>query len=80
MSKHLKKKKLEKSASLSQKGIFGVPEADDKMVMSIQEYRSLLDDHQSSDAIVKERINFLVSLCREVIISELKPVKNNEQS
>ena len=41
-------------------------------ILSIAEYRQLLDDHESSDERIKERLEYIESLCRAVIRAELR--------
>jgi DNA mismatch repair ATPase MutS len=42
------------------------------VVVSIEEYRRLLNDHESSDERIWERLRYVESLCRNVIRSELE--------
>ena len=44
------------------------------MIMKIEEYRKILNDQTSSDEKIKQRIEYLEALCRNVIKKELEEV------
>lgn len=43
-----------------------------KTTISIEEYRQMLNDQQSSNELISKRIAFMESLCRNVIRIELE--------
>lgn len=47
---------------------------DEKRLVSISEYRKLLNDQTSSDEHINERIDFLVRYARKIIKEELKQI------
>lgn len=59
--------KKEKSDSVAIRG---------KTAVSIEEYRQLMNDHQSTDKRIIERVQFIESLCRNVIRIELEKLRN----
>ncbi len=42
-------------------------------VMSVQEYRRLLGDENTPDALISQRLWYIENLCRSIINSELYP-------
>lgn len=46
-----------------------------KPVMSVEEYRHMLNDHISKDGLIEKRIQFMESLCRNVIRIELSKTR-----
>lgn len=50
-----------------------------KTVISIEEYRQMLNDQQSSDELILKRIAFMESLCRNVIRIELEKVRQGSK-
>lgn len=41
-------------------------------MISVQEYRNILNDHVTTDEMIRDRISYLEALCRNVIQSEIK--------
>lgn len=42
------------------------------MVVSVSEYRKLLNDYKSTDEKITERVQFIEAFCRKIIRTELK--------
>lgn len=59
-------------------------ENDTATVISVDEYRSLVDDFDSSEDKIIQRINYLTAFCRNVARAELdryvNEIKKHEQS
>lgn len=52
---------------------------DKKAVVSIAEYRKLLNDHTTPDERIQARIEYLVSVCRNIVRTEIETyVKSNK--
>jgi hypothetical protein len=47
-------------------------ESENNGVVSVEEYRRLLNDYQSTDERIRERLQYLESFCRTIIRAELK--------
>jgi len=51
------------------------------MVITVEEYREILNDQASSEDLIKKRLQYLESFCRNVIKLELENyLKSHEQS
>ena len=48
--------------------------------VSVAEYRKLLNDHESTEEKIQERLNYLEALCRNIIRGELDKMKNSRKS
>ena len=49
-------------------------------MISVEEYRKLMDDQTSSDELVVKRIQFLDVFCRNIIRAELEKYKKDTNS
>lgn len=47
------------------------------MAISIQEYRKIMSDKDSTDEQILKRLNYLEALCRNVIKRELEDFRNS---
>lgn len=50
-----------------------------KPAISIEEYRQMMDDRQSPDGLILKRIQFMESMCRNVIRIELEKVRQGSK-
>ena len=50
------------------------------MVVSVAEYRKLLNDYKNTDEKIRERIEFIERFCRKIIRSQLKIYAENKRT
>jgi len=41
-------------------------------MITVEEYRSILNDNKSSDEVIKKRIDYITALCRNLAKDEIK--------
>lgn len=49
-------------------------------MVTIEEYRKLLKDYKSPEEVIIKRINYIESLCRNIIRSEIKSYVSRTKS
>lgn len=79
MSAHSIKNNIQ-SETFQAKAFSSVKETGDRIILSIDECRNILNDYESPDNVIEERLQYLTAMCRNVIRHELKTGKKYEQS
>jgi len=50
------------------------------MVVTVDEYRKVLNDYKSTDEQIKKRIEYIQALCRGIIRQELESYEKNTKN
>lgn len=53
-------------------------DSQNEMVMTLEECRAILDDYQSSDDVIRDRIYYLTALSQNIIRNEIESLSKHE--